>query len=361
GFRSGAGKHLMEQHLSQITDLMKIFLIYHEEVMQTNAVKGTEAIWTQWLESEAGVLQKTLHKQCKEIDCLTLQQKETVDRVDELEVEVKLLRQEQQLCNGRYVWKIENIDRCCEDAISGVSPVMYSPGFYASPHGYKLCLRINLNGVKSGVGTHVALYVHMMRGDYDNHLEWPFSKGFSLSIVDQSDDESLQYHITETVITKPELSAFQRPVPPHNVISSEYSGYEHFAPIDKIHKPQYSNTQKLKIYPDKFAEREMMTLQVFCQANRENECLWKGNLGELEDHRSECPYVMVGCPNDCEKQVKRKDLQQHMATECLLRKISCDYCNEAVLWNELEQHFENCPQYPQQCNMCEKDGIKRGK
>ena len=32
----------MEQHLSQITDLMKIFLIYHEEVMQTNAVKGTE-------------------------------------------------------------------------------------------------------------------------------------------------------------------------------------------------------------------------------------------------------------------------------------------------------------------------------
>ena len=101
GFRSGVGKHLVEQHLSQITDLMKIFLIYHEEVMQTNAVKGTEvkledenkfpsekqAIWTQWLESEVGDLQKTLHKQRKEIDCLTLQQKETVDRVNELEVE----------------------------------------------------------------------------------------------------------------------------------------------------------------------------------------------------------------------------------------------------------------------------------
>ena len=69
--------------------------------MQTNAVKGTEvkledenkfhsekqAIWTQWLESEVGGLQKTLHKQRKEIDFLTLQQKETVDRVDELEVE----------------------------------------------------------------------------------------------------------------------------------------------------------------------------------------------------------------------------------------------------------------------------------
>ena len=25
-----------------------------------------------------------------------------------------------------------------------------------------------------------------------------------------------------------------------------------------------------------------MTFQVFCQANKENECLWKGPLGELE-------------------------------------------------------------------------------
>ena len=172
---------------------------------------------------------------------------------------VKLLRQEQQLCDGKYVWKIENIDRCCQDAISGVSPVMYSPGFYAGPRGYKLCLRINLNGVKSGVGTHVALYVHMMRGDYDNHLEWPFSKGFSLSIVDQSDDESLQYHITETVITKPELSAFQRPVPPHSVISSEYSGYEHFAPIDEVHKPQYCKNDTLLV---KFAVMSSLELSL---------------------------------------------------------------------------------------------------
>lgn len=35
----------------------------------------------------AGKWKKTLHKQRKEIDRLTLQQKETVDRVDELEVE----------------------------------------------------------------------------------------------------------------------------------------------------------------------------------------------------------------------------------------------------------------------------------
>ena len=52
---------------------------------------------------------------------------------------------------------------------------------------------------------------------------------------------------------------------------------------------------------------------------------------------------MVGCTYDCGKQVKRKDLQQHTATECLLRKISCDYCNEAVLWNELEVDIDLLP------------------
>ncbi|PFX24327.1 hypothetical protein AWC38_SpisGene11079 [Stylophora pistillata] len=31
----------------------------------------------------------------------------------------------------------------------------------------------------------------------------------------------------------------------------------------------------------------MMTLQVLCKANKENECLWKGPLGDLEGLRSE--------------------------------------------------------------------------
>lgn len=260
GFQSDAGEHLVEEHLSQIMDLMKIFLIYHKEVMQRNALKETEVklkdenrisfekqtIWNQRLESEVGDMQETLHEHSNEIDLLRHQQKETLDRVHKLKVEVKLLQQGQQLCNGQYIWKIENMDRRCQDAVSGVSPVMYSPGFYTSPCGYKMCLRINLNGVKSGVGTHVALHVHMMRGDHDKHLEWPFSKGFTLSIVDQSEG-SLQYHITKTVVTKPEPSVFQRPVPPWDVISSEYSGYEDFAPIDKIHMPQYCKNNTLLV------------------------------------------------------------------------------------------------------------------
>ncbi|PFX11545.1 TNF receptor-associated factor 6, partial [Stylophora pistillata] len=96
-----------------------------------------------------------------------------------------------------------------------------------------------------------------------------------------------------------------------------------------------------------------------------SECPVKGcheSVTKSQDHQSECPYVMVSCNyNDCKKEVKRKDLQQHMATECLLRKILCDYCNEAVLWNESKQHFENCIKYPQQCEKWREEGIERGK
>ena len=139
---------------------------------------------------------------------------------------------------------IENLTLRIQDAISGVCTVMYSPSFHTSPCGYKLCLRINLNGVESGVGTHVALYVHVVRGDYDGFLEWPFSKGFRLSIVDQSEDVKSRHHISKTVVAERELNAFQRPVAPFNTIGF---GYQDFTPIEQIHEPQYTKNNTLLV------------------------------------------------------------------------------------------------------------------
>ena len=143
-----------------------------------------------------------------------------------------------------YLWKIENIAKCHQDAVSGASTVMYSPGFYTSPYGYKLCLRINLNGLENGDGTYVALFVHVMRGDYDEHLEWPFSKGFKLSIKDQSDVVEFRHHITKRVVAEPELSAFQKPVAPFNKIGF---GYPDFAPTEIINQPQYTKKNTLLV------------------------------------------------------------------------------------------------------------------
>ena len=50
-------------------------------------------------------------------------------------------------------------------------------------------MRINMNGVDDGIGKHMALFIHLMRGDYDDFLQWPFAKNVRLSILDQSEGE----------------------------------------------------------------------------------------------------------------------------------------------------------------------------
>ena len=97
-------------------------------------------------------------------------------------------------------------------------------------------MRINLNGVDRGVRKHVALFVHMMQGDYDTILGWPFTGRIALSILDQSDASELRHHISETLVAKPNLLAFQRPTTPRNY---KGYGYVEFAPIEQIREGQY--------------------------------------------------------------------------------------------------------------------------
>ena len=51
--------------------------------------------------------------------------------------------------------------------------VWYSPSFYIG-QGYRFGLAFHLNGVGIGKGTHVAVYLHQVVGQFDSHLTWPF-------------------------------------------------------------------------------------------------------------------------------------------------------------------------------------------
>ena len=161
------------------------------------------------------------------------------------QLETKLLEFEGRVCNGTYIWRVENYRQRRQDAIANTMSAMHSPPFYTSLYGYKMCLRMNLNGVDSGLGKHITLFVHMMQGDYDNILEWPFSgKKITLSILDQSE---LRCHKSETFFVKAGLVAFQRPTDRRN-----YKGYGYvdFAPIDDIREPRYvkNNTMLVGVH-----------------------------------------------------------------------------------------------------------------
>ena len=61
--------------------------------------------------------------------------------------------------------------------------VYHGPPFYTHPQGYKMCLRVYANGDGSGKGTHVSIYAHLMKGEHDDQLQWPFEGEIVLELL----------------------------------------------------------------------------------------------------------------------------------------------------------------------------------
>ena len=71
----------------------------------------------------------------------------------------------------------------------------YSPHFYTHPKGYKMCLRVYANGLGDGEGTHLSLYVYLMRGEFDDQLKWPLRGAVTIQLVNQEEDKD---HVMRT-------------------------------------------------------------------------------------------------------------------------------------------------------------------
>ena len=65
----------------------------------------------------------------------------------------------------------------------------FSPGFYTSPGGYKMCLAVIPNGDQNGTGTHISVYLCLLPGEHDDLLEWPIRGDFSIQLLDQLRDD----------------------------------------------------------------------------------------------------------------------------------------------------------------------------
>ena len=61
--------------------------------------------------------------------------------------------------------------------------------FYTHPHGYKMCLNVDPCGVEAGAGTHISVFLKIMRGQFDSHLSWPFRGSVTVVLLDQDGSE----------------------------------------------------------------------------------------------------------------------------------------------------------------------------
>ncbi|TNN73795.1 TNF receptor-associated factor 2 [Liparis tanakae] len=142
--------------------------------------------------------------------------------------ETEQLLRELQFCtyDGIFVWKVSDFARRRQDAVAGRTPAMFSPAFYSSKYGYKMCLRLYLNGDGTGRGTHLSLFFVVMRGKCDALLKWPFSQKVTLMLLDQNNRE----HIIDAFRPDVTSTSFQRPISEMNIAS----GCPLFCPLAKL-------------------------------------------------------------------------------------------------------------------------------
>ena len=153
-------------------------------------------------------------------------------------------QQEVSSHDGILLWKITEFAKKRQDAVSGQQTSFYSPCFFTSRYGYKMCARIYLNGDGTGRGTHISVFFVVMRGEYDALLRWPFRQKVTFMLLDQNNVE----HVIDSFRPDPNSSSFQRPRRETNIAS----GCPTFCPLSELNDHAYvrDDTLFLKVIVD---------------------------------------------------------------------------------------------------------------
>ena len=110
-------------------------------------------------------------------------------------------------------------------------------------------------------------------------------------------------------------------------------------------------------------DRKIRSLHIFC-TNKKKGCKWQGELNDLNVHINESNgkgCVFVQCTEGCGETLRRQYLSTHVLTDCMYRKINCQYCGLSGIHSFITgDHKEECPKVLISCpNHCETDEILR--
>ena len=160
------------------------------------------------------------------------------------DLEEYVRQQEFSSYDGKLLWKITEFARRRNEAVSGQQVSFFSPCFYTSRYGYKMCARIYLNGDGMGRGTHISVFFVVLRGQYDAILRWPFRQKVTFMLFDQDNVQ----HVIEAFRPDPNSPSFQRPRRETNIAS----GCPMFCSLTELNNHAYvrDDTMFLKIIVD---------------------------------------------------------------------------------------------------------------
>ncbi|XP_073997556.1 TNF receptor-associated factor 6-like [Rhodnius prolixus] len=136
-----------------------------------------------------------------------------------------------RVCNGTYIWNLRDMRMKLAELQDDPSATYYSEGFYTSFSGYKFCARIHI----STNYRYVSLLIHLMKGENDYALSWPFSGRIAFTLIHPNQPD---LSVCEVMCSRPDLEAFKRPTKKMN---TRGFGYSEFIQIEHITNMKFFN------------------------------------------------------------------------------------------------------------------------
>lgn len=118
-----------------------------------------------------------------------------------------------------------------------------SPKFYSHRGGYRLCLSIDANGNRNSKGSHVSIYVRLMKSLTDPHLTWPFRGEVTIEVLNQVQDGE---HFSKTILFDWKESDVRNSMVTDPEVSGRGWGYHDFISHGLLDYNATANTHYLK-------------------------------------------------------------------------------------------------------------------
>ena len=130
------------------------------------------------------------------------------------------------------------------------------------------------------------------------------------------------------------------------------------ADINEQHKPcPECGQEDFSIYEQLKYQKRIGSLKVHCSFKSRG-CVWPGQLDQLEHHldreQGDCQYVDIKCPLNCQQDVPKNQVEQHLSEVCTKRPYVCHNCAFKATYEEVvEKHLTECRYVPLPCpNRC---------
>ena len=108
-----------------------------------------------------------------------------------------------------------------------------SQSFYSGISEYHMSIKVYSNGNDDGEGTHVSVYVHILEGDNDDNLNWPFIGSAKIELLNQLEDKN--HHLKALTFNQED-----------DIRVGSGWGYRRFIPHSQLSHDPVNNTQYLK-------------------------------------------------------------------------------------------------------------------